>query len=772
MVLCYDDVSRTDVELVPRALRYLLRAATLGHRQAQSMVGRLFGVFSHVLPIERYKESDWLFQASLRGSLTAMERLRMLNPAAYREATHLIRFEYHGCFAKGELWEETEYLLVLISAGLADVPPNFIHTLVAHGQLKSLERLSHLPHKTFNSQNGLGETPLVAACRCGHANVVKLLFKLGADPSIGTFGNVHPLHFLSAFPEDDIPQICDLLLQHGAKLDVHSQEGSVYRQELDGRFGVEEGTPLLWSVWAGNFVAIRELLKYDTDIFSYKPVDVWEMLGDALINSSPLEAAVITYRYNIVNLLLSSCTNQEKLRQGLNNLRLVGRSVRATPLLMALERQILVQLRPTLIHGPLRHYAQLRTVETLLRFGSDPLRLSQEISGESVHAINLVCQDSNLLLLKFLWNYDEAKLRPSPRQYFECVLYAMQTSKRDIFDFLLSHRHDIPRVAEARSMELDLLGRACSLSPDSYYVSSVVNSIVQGLSLASSAATRKPDFTEQLFIALVAGNTGAARVLCQYGHCSFTGRFDNLSMLAVVIVLDTISPIVKDRVCDLLHLVSLFLPPEAKRKLFWKCAFDEGGGRHSQLTALQFAFRSQETAHGSTMIPAAANMRIIPNLLRAFNEPELLNSQVDPRSLNFPGDTALHMAARGGCLKEISNILDGQHGGSFKLDAMNNRNETLVDVCIAHHESLVNELEDRLVQLGSLSTEGALLRKICEAENAISSLLDKRKCSISVFCLVVVRASETSFLFMRRPNIIIRVSYEPGKSTNPFLTLK
>ena len=95
--------------------------------------------------------------------------------------------------------------------------------------------------------------------------------------------------------------------------------------------------------------------------------------------------------------------------QGLNNLRLVGRSVRATPLLVALERQILVQLRPTLIHGPLRHYAQLRTVETLLRFGSDPLRLSHEISGESVHAIELVGQDSNLLLLKFLWNYDEAK---------------------------------------------------------------------------------------------------------------------------------------------------------------------------------------------------------------------------------------------------------------------------------------------------------------------------------------------------------------------------
>ncbi|GKZ51980.1 hypothetical protein AbraIFM66951_008950, partial [Aspergillus brasiliensis] len=262
MILCYDDVSRSDVELISRALSYLYRAANLGHHRAQSMVGRLSALFDRVTTIGRDKEFEWLYQASLKGSLTAMERLRTLNFAAYEQAQHLLRFEYNGSYVKGELWKDTEYLLILISAGLKHVPPNFIHMLVAHGQLRSLKRISHLSIENFNTINGLGETPLVVACRCGHARVVELLLKLGADPSIGTFDSVHPLHFLSAFPEEDIPQMTDLLLQHGAQIEVHSQGGDVYRQGLDGRFGIEEGTPLLWSVWAGNITAIKELLRH------------------------------------------------------------------------------------------------------------------------------------------------------------------------------------------------------------------------------------------------------------------------------------------------------------------------------------------------------------------------------------------------------------------------------------------------------------------------------------------------------------------------------
>jgi hypothetical protein len=400
MTLCYD-VSRTDPELIPSALNYMLHAAASGHQPAQSLVGRLFGIFGHELPIGRDTETKWLFQASLRGSLTAMKRLQMLNPAVHQQADRLIRFRHNGSSYEDELWKSTEYLLFSISAGLADVPPGFIHNLAAHGQLESLRRLSHLPRQAFNTQYRLGETPLVTGCRCGHANIVQLLLELGADPSIGTFGNVHPLHFLSAFPEEDIPQIGGLLLRHGAELEIYSQEGSVYRQGIDGRFGVEEGTPLLWSVITGNVVAIKELLRHGANIFSYIHLHEWEMASETVIHSSPLESAIGMYRYNIVNLLLSSCTNREELMRGLNDLRLVGRKVRATPLLMALERRTVSQVTPMLLHGHLRHHAQLRTVETLLRYGSDPLRLSQEQSGESTNAIEVVCQDDNLLLLEF-----------------------------------------------------------------------------------------------------------------------------------------------------------------------------------------------------------------------------------------------------------------------------------------------------------------------------------------------------------------------------------
>jgi ankyrin repeat protein len=770
MTLCYD-VSRTDPELIPSALNYMLHAAASGHQPAQSLVGRLFGIFGHELPIGRDTETKWLFQASLRGSLTAMKRLQMLNPAVHQQADRLIRFRHNGSSYEDELWKSTEYLLFSISAGLADVPPGFIHNLAAHGQLESLRRLSHLPRQAFNTQYRLGETPLVTGCRCGHANIVQLLLELGADPSIGTFGNVHPLHFLSAFPEEDIPQIGGLLLRHGAELEIYSQEGSVYRQGIDGRFGVEEGTPLLWSVITGNVVAIKELLRHGANIFSYIHLHEWEMASETVIHSSPLESAIGMYRYNIVNLLLSSCTNREELMRGLNDLRLVGRKVRATPLLMALERRTVSQVTPMLLHGHLRHHAQLRTVETLLRYGSDPLRLSQEQSGESTNAIEVVCQDDNLLLLEFLWNYDGARLRPPPRLYFKCVSYAMQRSKRTIFDFLLSHQHDIAQITGTRKWKLELLERACSSSPDTHYVSAVIDSIVRGLALAPSAATIKPDFTQPLLIALMAGNTEASRLLCQYGRCNLTEGPDNLSMLASMIVLDAMSPLVKDRVDHLLHLVSSFFPPTSKRKLFWKCASCKAHGRRGQLTALQFVFARHEIAHDTTIIPATANERILRKLLQAFNEPDFLNAQVDPRSPDFPGDTALHMAARAGCMREISRLLDSQDGGSFELSLVNSHNETLLDVCIAHHEILVNEAEHRLMYLGSLSTEGALLKKIKELQATISTLIE-RGCSISTFCLLALRKFEKLFLIVRRPNILMHVHYEPGKSPRPSLTFK
>ncbi|QGA21881.1 hypothetical protein EYB26_009592 [Talaromyces marneffei] len=222
MILCFPAISEADSSLLPGALHYLHLSATLGHHEAQSMVGTFYDSFGLRTPISLEEETEQLLQASLKGSMTAMRRLRKLDPSRYIEARRLISFEYNGSYVKGEPLPETDAIITLITNDLMDVPPTFIHNLAAHGQLERLRRLSYLPVEYFDEQNGLGETPIVVACRCGHADILALLLALGADPSIGTDHGVHPLHFLSAFNDGDIPQVATTLVQHGAALEPHS----------------------------------------------------------------------------------------------------------------------------------------------------------------------------------------------------------------------------------------------------------------------------------------------------------------------------------------------------------------------------------------------------------------------------------------------------------------------------------------------------------------------------------------------------------------------
>ncbi|KUL83473.1 hypothetical protein ZTR_10797 [Talaromyces verruculosus] len=322
MILCFGATSEANTSLLPGALHYLYLSAALGHHEAQRMAGTFYDGFGFKTPFGLEEETEQLFQASLTGSMTAMRRLQKLNPSRYMEARRLISFEYNGSFVKGEPWPEADAVITWIINGLTDVPPTFIHNLAAHGQLERLLRLSYLPVKHFDKRNGLGETPIVVASRCGHADIVMLLLALGADPSIETRHGVHPLHFLSAFDDRDIPRIATTLVEHGAALEPHSRAGNEYRRGIDGRFGVEEGTPLLWAVITGNIVAIRILLKLGADIFSYRKLEEGQFSNDKSIWSSPLEYAICMYQYDIVEILLSSCTDSEKATSGLNDLRL------------------------------------------------------------------------------------------------------------------------------------------------------------------------------------------------------------------------------------------------------------------------------------------------------------------------------------------------------------------------------------------------------------------------------------------------------------------
>lgn len=485
MILCFGAISEADSSLLPGALHYLYLSAALGHHEAQSMAGTFYDGFGFKTPFALEEETEQLFQASLAGSMNAMRRLQKLNPSRYMEARRLISFEYNGSFVKGELSPEIDVVITLIFH-FKKVPPTFIHKLAAHGQLDRLQRLSSLPLEYFNEKNGFGETPIVVACRCGHADILTFLLALGADPSIGTDHGVHPLHFLSTFNDSDIPQVATTLVEHGAALEPHSGAGRNYRQGIDGRFGVEEGTPLLWAVITGNIVAIKILLKLGADIFSYRKLEMWQFSNDISIWSSPLEHAVQMFQYDIVEVLLSSYTDPEKAMHRLNELRLVGPEVMATPLLLCLGARMYGHLKITLLHGCHTKQAQLLTVRTLLRYGANPLRLSRETTGQSVHPVLLACQSNNLPLLQFLWNHDDGNLRPSStKQFFECVEQAMRISSRDIFDFLIAQYSDIAATDDTHDWDRRALARACEISDNSHYVSSLITLVCQQVSLSS-----------------------------------------------------------------------------------------------------------------------------------------------------------------------------------------------------------------------------------------------------------------------------------------------
>lgn len=675
----------------------------------------------------------------------------------------MVRFEYNGSFFRGALWSDTELLLRLIPCGY-DVPPYFIHNLATHGQLESLQRLSRLHPSHFNTKNKLGETPLVTACRCGHADVVALLLDLGADPKIATYRGIHPLHFLSAFDDIDIPRVANLLLNNGAILEAHCSQGGTYRQGIDGRFDVEAGTPLLWAVIAGNIQAITSLLNWGANIFAYQRLVPRDFTNDVTIHSSPLESAITRYRFDIVERLLESCKDTQRMRGKLNELRLIGPNIRASPLFSALHRPTGDLLRVALTHGSRLQDAQLMTVGTLIRYGSSLLEIYQKSSGQFINPIVPVCEMNNIPLLRFLWNRDGGAHRPpNTRVFIECIQNAMQYSNKDVFDFLVAHKDDV-HLDDDEPL-LYALANVCNMSNNEHYLSSLANLTCH--TSPSSTSTRnmiintsRPNLSIPLIGSLLAGNLKTAVLLCLHGDCDF--MLEGQSLLAEVISLDAISPIATDRVDTLLSLAILVLSPTSRDELFWRCGLHESKGRQTFFTAFHFAVSPQSNGAlttTETFIPAERNRKVLDHVLRNFHEPQFLNAQVDPLSARFPGDTALHIAAREGCLMSIEMILHGPYGRHIDRNLLNVYNQTFLDLSIIYYENAINESEDLLMYLGNLFTATEAAKKIENLGSMIESFFVEYECNISAFCLVVVRRSDNSFLFTCRPRVQFLVAF-------------
>lgn len=107
--------------------------------------------------------------------------------------------------------------------------------------------------------NDNGETLLYMCCRTGNAEVVLALFEefewIPQQTTKPARNGRLPLHFLFAFPPEDVPLVGEVLLAHGA--DINSQDKNSWRA-VDAAISADRGDVVFW------------LLEHRTSLFLHR----------------------------------------------------------------------------------------------------------------------------------------------------------------------------------------------------------------------------------------------------------------------------------------------------------------------------------------------------------------------------------------------------------------------------------------------------------------------------------------------------------------------
>lgn len=101
---------------------------------------------------------------------------------------------------------------------------NVLHFAVVGGNVRTINFIIHsFLEKGLNidSSNTYGETPLHWACKEGTPQIVELLLKYGADPSVVDGEGSTPLHWAVDY---DLIEIAQVLINHGANTNARNHD--------------------------------------------------------------------------------------------------------------------------------------------------------------------------------------------------------------------------------------------------------------------------------------------------------------------------------------------------------------------------------------------------------------------------------------------------------------------------------------------------------------------------------------------------------------------
>jgi ankyrin repeat protein len=684
---------------INKALETLLLAAHLEHREARSIVSWLYASFGRPMPIDPDLELEWTYHAAERGSRAAEQRLKVLDQQLSSKARQTLRYQFAGVGYETKMnFRHPEAEVWYVAKCCEDpsfAPRHILHSFATVGHGDSFKLLVHSGRFDINERIKSGETPLLQACRSGHAHIVDILIKAGADASIGSDENLQPLHFLSSFDNHDIPRIAKLLKDNGSDVHARTNDVFVYPDRLDARFGQEDGTPLLWAVIADCTTAVVVLLELGADPFDGegKKVPVSDSWND-LVHRSPVDWAAWKHQYHMLELLIPEPQwpfmtslldllpdqlprNSPKWQLN-NSFRNVGtRGAAVLPLIWAVDSEIGLARR-MFYHGANHKEACLKTVDLLLRRGADPHKLATvaKKTGLPVTALDLACQRGQPYLVEFLLDYKAGMLRPGIKDWCNLLITVVTMSDRVTFEILLKYR---PPFSKDESSSIEAILSTLAGHMDEVDFLHQLNSL-----LLQTNGGLRPNFSAQFEIALYKGNLKAARFFFENGICDLETSRENETLLTRLIVKSKLYRNVGKKIEFFLSLI-----PDTdlnNDRIFWSVCSSRESDR-DLYTALHLA-----TFHTEFRPRFRSDHSVLQVLLERFHEPRYLNAQVGGQNGEYIGFTALHLAVAGGNIPATDMLLQQANNG-LDINKLNAHGESPVDVGLLRMRSGKRDLE-------------------------------------------------------------------------------
>jgi ankyrin repeat protein len=508
-------------------------------------------------------------------------------------------------------------------------------------RLGLLKRLTADVFVDVNQLNEWDESPLLWASRAGHRDIVFHLLDRGADPSVASNEGTTPLHFLSSFDDQDIPEVCRRLIEAGVKIEARTKSGHRYRQGLDSTYGDVDGTPLTWAVAANNRAAVQALTTVGADPFDLPGLEVsYSDTFGGMAHVSPVWFAAMNDQFYMLDILLRNMEkasikdfiNTYRRRFGSNGTTGQDNTIISwcvTYAAQGIGRRIL-------LHGKQHQEVFKKTFEMLVSYGADT---------NGIH--RLAVQRAQPFVLDYLLG--SAKIpKPAASQWMEYILIAGATQDWITFAALLRH------------------SQADDVAPEQW---KLYHGTFRGLPNKVEyldAFRRYRDLKEDFYLhyaaALERGKFVLARWFYQTGLCDLSQQVSSSDDTILGMLLRRCKSY-SNAILQLEQLLSLDLPDSP----FWNV----GSMSDSNFTALHQVAYFPEYLTSSTMANTALRL-----IVQRWYEPKHLNAQV--LEGEFKGRTALHIAALTANIGAVRYLLQEEEE-SLDLTLLDCNNFSIVD---------------------------------------------------------------------------------------------